>query len=59
MITFGKSAHGKTILFTVGIYISGETLYGKWAEPVIAAPLPARLAWTEMNTGWDKKRGKK
>jgi hypothetical protein len=29
-------------------------MYDKMIEPIVERPLPAKLAWTKMNTSWKK-----
>jgi len=58
---YGGSARGSTRFVMGGGFhwISMRELEWMLPDPIIEKPLPVNLRWTEMNTGWNKKRGKK
>jgi len=57
---FGKSGCGKShfVRGEADHYYSLDYVKTMLAELVVERPVPPELAWTKMNTGWNKKRGK-
>lgn len=60
-VRFGPRGHGRTYYFATSPfhYYTLDFVASMIEEPVIEKPVPPKLAWTKMNTGWNKKRGRK
>ena len=53
-IDFGPSANGRTTYVRGGRYYTLQYANEMLPDAAIEKPLPAKLAWTKMNTSWKK-----
>jgi len=58
---FGRSVRGSThyVISSGFHYFSMDYINSMLPELIVEKPVPPELAWTKMNTGWNKKRGRK